>query len=810
MSPSQIAALPVLLALPGIAALRMFVRPRGFVWFLAVPLSVPFTSISAFLLASASLFSLTSLVVANILLAGLIWMFPSRDAKPFLSAIEGRFCAILAVLFAVFLWYYSPPFEYFFGGRDPGIYVVDGARIARTGSMTSVDPLVAKMDKQYSTLFFSEKVPLRYMGFQMDKDHPNRIVANFFHLFPLWEAVFFLLFGVHGMLYATPFLACSLLIAVSWLVRLTQGEPEAVGAFLLLGASPVFLWFARFPNSEMIAGALVFLGFVFLEGYRRTSQLRAGICGALFLGLAFWARVDASLLGVALFLFLAFRWMDGAAAKSEIAVLAVFVAVAGVNLAYVIYTNPDYLLGTFYNLRFKPAKVAIALAGLAGVIAALAIAGRRYRIARDPRIGRILAPVLAGLLFYAYFIRPFYPATNVGSPNAGALLALGWYFTHPVVLLALAGIVMYSYSVRNIHWILFSATLIYAALYFYRIRADAEHYWMLRRYLPVICPSLVFFALYATRRILQKIPFVRAHASALILCGCALLAGWYVYDSREVHRHNEYRGSFAFLQGLADRMQPGDLLVIGARDANDLHIVGPMLSYYFGRNVAQLRSATPDLKALAGLVKSWKGRVFFAGAGNSNLASGDFFLSPREELRFETPVFDEIYHQRPRTALNKTFQIGWYVLESHPPAEPYFVDIGKYDDGSITGFHLEEEYAGIHYRWTNGKGHVFFPPSSRPLHSVLLQMNPGPWVPGMERVHVKVSANGMLLVDLVLRNGYNTYEVAVPAAVQAQLTGVPVDIQIESKSWIPKRVLNLPDLRRVGVIVDWVKLTHED
>jgi hypothetical protein len=89
---------------------------------------------------------------------------------------------------------------------------------------------------------------------------------------------------------------------------------------------------------------------------------------------------------------------------------------------------------------------------------------------------------------------------------------------------------------------------------------------------------------------------------------------------------------------------------------------------------------------------------------------------------------------------------------------------------------------------------------------VELRLNPGPWVPGMERVHVKVSANGQLLVDLVLRNGYNTYEVQVPAAIQPQLTGVPIEIQIESKSWIPRRVLNLPDLRRVGVIVDWVRL----
>lgn len=808
MSPLPFIAVPILLILPGIACLRMFLKPRGAQWFLAIPLSVPFTSISAFALGAAGKFSMPGLLILDVVISGVLWMFPTRAPKPFLAMLDQKFCAAMAILFAAFLFYYSPPFEYFLGGRDPGIYVVDGIRIARTGSITAQDPLIGTLDARYRTLFFSEKVPLRYMGFQMEKENYGTVVANFFHLFPLWEAVFFLLFGVHGMLWATPFLACCLLSGVAMLVRLTQGEAEGVGSFLLLGANPIFLWFSRFPNSEMIAGALVFLGFVFLEGYRRGSTLRAGVFGSLFLALAFWARVDAALLGIPFFLMLAFLWMDGAPIRPLIVLLLLYAAVLGIHFAYIAQTNPDYLSGTFYNLRFKTSKVETALAVLAIAIASLAYAGRKFKISQHPLSGQILAAVFAAVLLYAYFVRPYYPATNLGSPNAGAMLALGWYFTHPVVLLALAGLILYAYSFRAIHWGLFSATILYAALYFYRIRADAEHYWMLRRYLPVICPAVAFFSLFAIRRILQRIGPLRKYASGIIVSVSVLLACWYIYDSRDIHRHNEFRGSFHFVEDLAKRLGPQDLLILGSRDANDLHIVGPMLSYYFGKNVLQFRNATPDLALLAGLVRSWKGTVYFAGAGNTNLASAEFSLVPVEDLHFDTPVFDEIYHQRPRAALSKTFQFGWYRIENGPPADPYFVDIGKYDDGSITGFHLKESYARVSYRWTNGLGHVFFPPSKDALHSVILQMNPGPWVPGMPRVHVKIYANSMLLVDLVLLNGYNTYEVAVPAAIQAQLTGVPVEIQIESKSWIPKRVLNLPDLRRVGVIVDWIRLKH--
>jgi hypothetical protein len=188
------------------------------------------------------------------------------------------------------------------------------------------------------------------------------------------------------------------------------------------------------------------------------------------------------------------------------------------------------------------------------------------------------------------------------------------------------------------------------------------------------------------------------------------------------------------------------------------------------------------------------------------MASGSFFLVPIEDFRFETPVYDEIYHRRPRTALLKYFQIGFYGLSDVPKTDPYNIDIGHFDDGNILNFHLKEKFRNVTYRWTTGNGHVFFPKKYSSITKIVLRLNPGPWVPGMERVKVKLYANGYPVVDLILRNGYNTYEVPVPAMLQEKLTGVPIDLLIESRSWIPKRVLNLPDTRRVGVIVDWVKI----
>ena len=67
------------------------------------------------------------------------------------------------------------------------------------------------------------------------------------------------------------------------------------------------------------------------------------------------------------------------------------------------------------------------------------------------------------------------------------------------------------------------------------------------------------------------------------------VSGWFVYEDRDLHKHHEYAGSFAFLGGLSERLEDNDVLLISAREGNDLHIIGPLLSYFFDRNVLLIR-----------------------------------------------------------------------------------------------------------------------------------------------------------------------------------------------------------------------------
>ncbi len=707
----KLLALPLVFLLPGYSLARLIVRDRGLgFWMITVLLSIPVTSIVGFSLARFGWFSLIPLVAIDIVIAAVLFALRTQPQFRIDSFLNTKAALVLIAIIAALFIYYAPPFEYYFGGRDPGIYVINGIRIARTGSFTTEDPLIEKIPQELRTLFFSEKQPMRYMGFFIASSSDPRIVPNFFYLYPVWFAIFHTLFGVHGMLYATPFLMLCMLLAgtffVAFVLRSDEDDTSALLGFafvLLLGTTAISLWFARFPNSEVLAGALIWLALFCFMLYRQQSITIAGFIGSVCLALAFWARVDAILLAVPLLLDIAMRWIDGKAGKNDVAILAIYFLLIALGAAHVLTTNSDYILAAFENLKFKPYKVALVVLALSGLILVFAILGKRFRIAEHRSTGRVISIVLAILLVYSYFVRPFYPASNIGSPNAGAFLALGWYFTHPVVVIGLFGLVIYSSRFRSIDWILLVGTLVYSILYFYRIRGHAEHFWMLRRYLMLICPALVFFALYGFRQILgwlaKRNPrFELRYVSAVALILCVLLAGWFVYEDRDLHKHHEYAGSFAFLKNLSERLKDNDVLLISARDNNDLHIIGPLLSYFFDRNVLTIRENQPDLEMLNRFQKSWKGNVFLAGTGGSNIASGKFYLEPLEDFRFETPVYDEIYHRRPRVAFLKYFQIGLYKFSSEPVGDPYFVDVGRFDDANITGFHLKEKYGEINYR----------------------------------------------------------------------------------------------------------------
>ena len=315
----QILAVPVLMILPGYFFLRFVIGEKNVAsLLLSIPFSVPFTSVVAFALAEIGFFSLGYVTALDLLILLLLFLCRGRFASRESLLPKPAFCAISLGLMVIAFFYFSPPFEYFFGGRDPGIYVVNGIRIAKTGAFQSIDPLVKRIPQEYRPLFFENHNPVRYMGFQLRGKDSSEIVPNFFYLYPIWLSLFFAIFGIHGMLYATPFLACCALWMILLFARCMMDEAGGIAAILLLAFNAIYLWFSRFPSSEFLASYFVFGGILGLHLYREKKSIAIGMFGSVCLALSFYARIDAALMAIPFLVFFGIRWMEGHVEKRDV------------------------------------------------------------------------------------------------------------------------------------------------------------------------------------------------------------------------------------------------------------------------------------------------------------------------------------------------------------------------------------------------------------------------------------------------------------------------------------------------------------
>src|SRR5262249_1560386 len=156
--------------------------------------------------------------------------------------------------------------------------------------------------------------------------------------------------------------------------------------------------------------------------------------------------------GVSLVGALIVRWTDRSFRIQDLWLLAVFLLFLAFGAAQSLEST-NYMMSAFHNLPFKPVKLAAAVFTLTFVVFISAYWIRKHRWFENQWFIRVVVGILIPFLLFVYFARPYYPRSNIGSPNAEAFVALGWYFTDPIVVLALIGFVLYAARIRSINWI---------------------------------------------------------------------------------------------------------------------------------------------------------------------------------------------------------------------------------------------------------------------------------------------------------------------------------------------------------------------
>ncbi|HYT74225.1 MAG TPA: glycosyltransferase family 39 protein, partial [Vicinamibacterales bacterium] len=782
----------------------------------AVILSVA-TSLSLVVaLAALHRYSLERLLVADLLIgAGLAVAARLRlRLGPHAHRI-GIAAAVPLALVVLGAWRFLPPSEYIIGGKDPGVYVNEGIQLAQRGAIVLHDPAVASVPDFARDLFFPPDanrpyfLGLRFMGFFVVKPDTGAVVGQFPHVFPASIAIGYALDGLTGARRTFAFWGILGLVSVYFAGTRLFGRPAAAAAALLLALNVVQVWFARYPNADIVMQALLFAALL--------ANARAHVDDD-----PFFAPVAGMLLGLLLFL----RFDAVIAIASTLAGLALGFAAGRriratffVPLALACVLSVPYLLGPmreYFELPqvFLSHFPAWEYAGLATAVAAfllVLVAGRRAAwvsqgvVRTVPAVLALVVPLLA---VYAYGFR--HPGGKLTDYDAYSLRTFAdFYLTVPALIAAAIGYVLLT---RSLFWRdpAFVLTLTaFCVFFFYKIRIWPDHFWMARRFVPIILPgALLLAAGAALTGVRGRLLYTRAIRTPIGIIFIALLAVHYARAAQPVVQHVEYEGIIPRLEQLASRIHDDDLLVVESRAAaSDVHVLALPLAYIYSRNVLVLASPVPDKTTFGAFLDRMRAkyaRVLFLGGGGTDLLSSRWSVAPVVSERFQVPEYDAPLNAYPQFVRHKEFDYTLYAFA--PPeaqTEAVALDIGINDDLNVVRFHAKEQTEGRTFRWSQRQSFVIVDRIRAADRTLALWMSNGGRPPAAPAADVQVLIGDRVLGAARVASGFKEYDFAIPPDVAAaSATGEPVRITLRTVTWNPMKVLGTPDDRELGIMLD--------
>jgi hypothetical protein len=529
------------------------------------------------------------------------------------------------------------------------------------------------------------------------------------------------------------------------------------------------------------------------------------VAGVL-LGLSLFARIDGVLAIAAASAAAVLLRVDGRSLRPSF-VAPIVVLSAGALLYYSRILSPyaQRPIGTAEDHWIELALVAVAAA-------ATYVATGRKAVAQLLRtwLPRALAIVLAALAIYAFFFRV--PGGRLAVHDANSLRTYAWY-VHPAALGAgLIGlvIVVWRRFWKDPAWLL--AVALYSVFFFYRIQIVPEHFWMARRFLPVILPAtmmcigavLMDWRGMAAVKSFQPTTWLRV---AVRIALAALIAWNFVESSRPILRHVEYAGIIPRLEGLASRISGDELLVVESRNASDLHVLALPLAYVYAKPVLVLNSPKPDKLAFASFVAWARQRyrqVYFLGGGGTDLLSTTVGVAPVLSEQFQVPEYESRRNAYPTRARGKEFDYGLYRFVTPAAATgPFVLDIGDKDDLYVVRFHAKERDHRGTFRWTQRQSYLSIPALTPDRHELVLWMQNGGRSPKATPARMEVFLGDQSIGSVAVGTRLEPYTFSIR---DRDIRGDTTTVRIVTDTWNPRETMGAADDRDLGVMVDRVEV----
>jgi hypothetical protein len=797
--------------------------------FWAVAISLVVTTCAGLVLATFNRYDFITLIwvdaaVAAVAAVGVVFSSTVRlgphTARPTWTVV----LPLLLVLAGWWINFRVPPAEYVIGGRDPGIYMNEGVRIAQRGGVKVADEVVSTVPQSFRPLFFPQTTQRgyfsnRFMGFFLLDPVAGTVVGQFPHGFPLWVAIGYGLNGLTGAR-AVP-AVCGILgiLAVYFAGARLAGRTAAFCAAALLAVDVAQIWYSRYPSAEIVLQPVVFTALLALTRATRDQD-------------RFFAPLAAVLLVVAAFTHLTGAMVVGLVAAAAFISMVVFgvrvslwfwlplvagTAAAGLYLWKFIPPYFEVPLGFLQNLR--PVHLAGVAAGLVAALAGLRVLRGLDQEHRLRWSALALSGIVAVLATYAWFVRAATPTLAVH--DADSLRTFTAFYLSPAALIA----AVIGVSILGARFTDTSPFLLlvagFSVLFFYKIRIVPEHFWAARRFLAVILPGMLLCAgaaafsptAHASGGLFALLnrPGVRAMRAVLGIVLVASLGLQFTRQARPLLHHVEYGGLIPHLEQLAALFHDDDLVLVESRAASDAHVLALPLSYIYARNVLVFSTSDPPKgifrEFLTWALRRYK-RVFFVGGAGGGTELLSRSMSERAVLgqRFQVPEYESAVNAYPRAVRSKEFDLSVYELLPAPTEHDAFtLDVGATDDLYVRRFYAKEQSpAGFTYRWTRDTSFVSIVGLQPSSTTLTLWMGTGGRPPSAPPAVVSVLLGDRPIGSATVGGGLDPYRFEIPADLAAQLgrSDAPASLQLQTQTWSPARVLGGADTRELGVMLD--------
>lgn len=786
--------------------------------FWSVVISAAWSSAAVLGLAAFGEYAFERLLALNGAMCALLLIAVRGRARLGRSAPWPTWTAIVPVALAAagfFINFHVPPSEYIIGGRDPGVYINEGIQIAQRGSLTTADGVAASVPESARDLFFPKSsdpsyYSNRFMGFFLLNPDNGAVVGQFPHLFPAWLAIGYGINGLTGVRWVSGLAAILGLLAVYFAGARVAGRAAAAAGAGLLAVHVVQIWYARYPNAEIVMQPLVFAGVLAFARAHADDDRFFGPVAAALLTLAAFAHLTGVIAIAAMVAAAVLERVQGRRARLEFTVPVL--AGTALATAYLVTVLPPYFqvpLGFVRNLQ----AIHLVLLAVLAIAAAAALRGSTVPAITVQARRWIAIALGAGIwigAIYAYVFRA--PGGRLAPHDADALRTFTAFYLTPAGLAAsLAGVaILARRGALTSPLLLLTAT--FSFLFFYKIRIVPEHFWASRRFLAIILPSALLMAGAAA---FTGTPAAQRFRIARYGVGVVLVAwlGWhFTTASRPILRHVEYAGLIPHVEQLAGMFGPDDLVLVESRGASDVHVLALPLAYIYDRSILVFATITPDKRAFREFLE-WArtryARIFFLGGGGTELLSRSTPVKSIGGERFQVPEYESAWNAYPRGPRFKEFDFGIYEFIGEAASERDFtLNIGSADDLYVRRFHAKERQPDAStFRWTRDVSYASILGTAPHHRTLTLFLDKGGRPASAGTAGIEVFLNEQRLgAATVDRRG--PYRFAIPAAVAATMAASEeaAQLRIVSSTWNPARALGGSDSRDIGVMMERIEI----